>query len=169
MRERRVNVHVEQVRHRSSPPPVHPARWLWFVRRRQVSWLTAPEGGLESAAHRRRPGLPEPSGPVTRLTRNGRRRSSFSPLTVAGAAADLSPDRSVQPGRTAFPFHPLARDHRHIRMSLYDRNRCVQRHDARPARELALPNLIQGRSHTTIHRWPTIGRRSWPNVWARSR
>src|SRR5690242_669155 len=34
------------------------------------------------------------------------------PLTVAGTAADLPPDHSVQPELTAFPFHPLARDHR---------------------------------------------------------
>jgi hypothetical protein len=38
--------------------------------------------------------------------------SSDLPLTVAGAAADLSPGLLALPGRTAFPFHPFARDHR---------------------------------------------------------
>src|SRR5271165_30266 len=46
---------------------------------------------------------------VAHLPKGG--RASGLPLTVAGAAADLPPDPAVQPGRTAFPFHPLARDH----------------------------------------------------------
>jgi hypothetical protein len=45
-------------------------------------------------------------------------RASGSPLTVAGAAADLPPEPRFRPRRTAFPFHPLARDRRRISISL---------------------------------------------------
>jgi hypothetical protein len=81
-------------------PPTHPARWR-LVRRRQVSWLTGQSFW---------PCLPEPrwsSGPPSERW-TGQRLAADS----CGSSRRLAPGPPTPPGRTAFPFHPPARDHR---------------------------------------------------------
>src|ERR1700730_16861493 len=73
----------------------HPAWQRWFARRRQVSWL---------AGQRLRPRLPE-SEPIQWHAPLRDEQTSDSPLTVAGAAADLPSD--LGPARThGVPFSP---------------------------------------------------------------
>ena len=93
------------------PPSVHPARGRGWCDdgRFPGSWRS----GVQAQSFRSC--LPEPLGSVTPPFRA--ERTVSTPLTVAGAAADLPPER-IRPGLTAFPFHPLARDHRHINISL---------------------------------------------------
>ncbi len=99
----------------SSPAFGAPRPTAWFVRRRQVSWLTAI--GRVPRCHRSC--LPKPSGSVAHPTWgwSDQRLAADS----CGGSRRLVPGPEVQPGRTAFPFHPLARDHRHISISLYHR------------------------------------------------
>ena len=47
-----------------------------------------------------------------------------------GGSHRLTPGPEVLPGRTVFPFHPLARDHRHINICLYIT--CRQAMDGEP-------------------------------------
>ena len=84
-----------------SCPRCAPHGSIWFAPRPQVSWLAG-----QSAW----PCLPEPS-PVqwpTLAGWTGQRLAADS----CGGSRRLAPGPAAQPGRTAFPFHPLARDRR---------------------------------------------------------
>ena len=58
------------------------------------------------------PCLPEPEGSVA-LRHVMRRLGQQLTTHSCGGSCRLFPGRGLQPGSTAFPFHPFARDHRH--------------------------------------------------------
>ena len=68
---------------------------------------------------RYQPCLPEPQGSVTRpIQQRERRTDQRLAADSCGGQPPTCPRTGVQPGRTVFPFHPLARDRRHATVAV---------------------------------------------------